>query len=73
MEVIVIPTYPNLEREMKRRGITNRALAAVAEICYKSMYNKLTGKAPFTWPEICKIRMAYFPDMTSDELFAAHR
>lgn len=48
MEVIVIPTYPNLEREMKRRGITNRALAAVAEICYKSMYNKLTGKTPFT-------------------------
>lgn len=65
-----MPFYPVLAAEMAKRGITKKQIAETAGISYKTFYNKWNGLTPFTWPEICKIRESYFPDMTSDELFA---
>lgn len=65
--------YPTLEGEIAKRKITKKQLAITAGICYKALYNKLHGDVPFTWPEVCAIRAAHFPDMTSDELFATSR
>ena len=62
--------YPVLVAEMAKRNIRKKQIARAANICEKALYNKLTGKVPFTWPEVTSIRMAYFGDMTSDDLFA---
>lgn len=64
-----MPFYPVLAAEMAKKGITKKQVADVAGISYKAFYNKWNGLAPFTWPEICRIREMFFPDMTSDELF----
>lgn len=68
-----MPTYPKLAIEAEKQGVTKGQLAQAAGISYRTFYNKWNGIAPFTWPEICKIREAYFSDMTSDELFAMAR
>lgn len=68
-----MPLYPTLAAEMARKGITKEQLARAAGISYRTFYNKWNGLAPFTWPEVCKIRDAYFPDMSSDKLFAMSR
>ena len=64
-----MPFYPVLAAEMAKKGIRKKQIAEAAGINYKSFYNKWTGKTPFTWPEVCRIREAFFPGMTSDELF----
>lgn len=68
-----MPVYPVLAAEMAKRSIAKKQVADAAQISYKAFYNKWNGLAPFTWPEVCKIRETYFPDMTSDELFAMGR
>ena len=65
-----MPVYPNLEKEMKRRKITKGALAQIIGVNYRTFYNKWHGLTPFTWPEVCRIRDVFFPDMTLEELFA---
>lgn len=65
-----MPFYPVLAAEMAKRGITKKQIANALGINYKTFYNKWNGLTPFTWPEVCKIKEAYFPEMTSDELFA---
>lgn len=62
--------YPVLAEECKRRRIKKRQLATTLGVDYKTFYNKWHGLTAFTWPEVCKIRQTYFPDMTSDELFS---
>lgn len=62
--------YPILEREIAGRGIKKKAIAESISVCSKSLNNKLSGRVPFTWPEVSKIRNQFFPDMNPDTLFA---
>lgn len=63
--------YPNLEREIAGRGIKKKTIAESINVCSKSLNNKLSGRVPFTWPEVTAIRARFFPDMTAETLFAA--
>lgn len=69
-EVIELAYYPTLEREIAGRGIKKKAIAASINVCNTSLNNKLSGRAPFTWPEVSTIRGRFFPDMTPEVLFA---
>ena len=61
--------YPNLIGEIAKRGIKKSVIAAHIHISERSLYNKLSGIAPFTWDEICKINDCFFPDMDKNDLF----
>ncbi len=61
--------YPTLTREIAGRGIKKRTIAESINICNKSLNNKLSGRVPFTWPEVSTIRDRFFPDMSTDVLF----
>lgn len=61
--------YPILSGEIAKRGIKKKAIAEHIGVCEKSLSNKLSGRVPFTWPEVKAIRHRFFPDMTTDELF----
>ncbi len=62
--------YPNLEREIAGRGIKKKAIAESINVCNRSLNNKLSGRVPFTWPEVATIKERFFPDMTTEALFA---
>ena len=62
--------YPTLEREIAGRGIKKKEIAESIAICSHTLSNKLSGRVPFTWPEVSKIRGKFFPDISSDVLFA---
>ena len=62
--------YPTLAGEIAKRGIKKKAIAESIGVCSKSLNNKLSGRVPFTWPEVSKIRKQFFPDMDPDTLFA---
>ena len=62
--------YPNLVGEIAKRGIKKCAIASALGISSRSLYSKMSGAVPFTWPETCAIRDTFFPDMSKDELFA---
>ncbi len=62
--------YPTLEREIAGRSIKKKAIAESIHVCYKSFGNKISGRAPFTWPEVLTIRDIFFPDMSVEHLFS---
>lgn len=62
--------YPVLVGEMAKREVQKKELAERMGICYRALNNKLSGKVPFTWPEVCTINSAFFPDIEKDVLFA---
>lgn len=62
--------YPILTGEIAKRGIKKKAIAESLGICDKSLSNKMSGRVPFTWPEVKEIRHRFFPDMSPDELFS---
>lgn len=62
--------YPILAGEIAKRGIKKSAIASAIGISYRAFYNKLSGDAPFTWPEVCQINNQFFPDMDKNELFS---
>ena len=62
--------YPTLEREIAGRGIKKKTIAESIHVCNRSLNNKLSGRVPFTWPEVSEIRNRFFPDMAHDVLFA---
>lgn len=62
--------YPILAGEIAKRGIKKSAISSTIGISGRALYNKMEGKVPFTWPEVCKIRNTFFPDMDKDTLFA---
>lgn len=68
-EVISVIVYPVLVSEIAKRGTKRTVIAATLGISYKSLYNKLSGKVPFTWPEAKEITKTFFPDMRIDDLF----
>ena len=61
--------YPVLSVEIARRGIKKCAIASALGISGRSLYNKMCGDVPFTWPEVCRINDRFFPDMDKDRLF----
>ena len=62
--------YPALVAEMARRGISKKMISQVLGVSERTLYNKLNGATPFTWEEVSAIRKHFFPDISSDELFA---
>lgn len=62
--------YPVLVGEMAKREVPKKEMAERMGICYRALNNKLSGKVPFTWPEVCTINSAFFPDIEKDVLFA---
>lgn len=69
-EVMHMVYYPTLEREIAGRGIKKKTIAASIDVCNRSLNNKLSGRVPFTWPEVITIKNRFFPDMTPEVLFA---
>lgn len=63
--------YPILETEMTKRGIKKKAVYSQLGISGRSLYNKLAGIVPFTWPEVCNIQGTFFPDIPKDMLFSS--
>lgn len=61
--------YPVLAAEIAKRGYKKKAIARSVGMCEKAFSNKLAGRSPFTWPEVCAIRRQFFPDISPDELF----
>lgn len=62
--------YPTLEREIAGRGIKKKAIAESIGVCYRALNNKLSGRVPFTFPEVSAIKDRFFPDMQLESLFA---
>ncbi len=62
--------YPVLVSEIAKREIQKKTIAQSIGVCYKSFNNKMSGKTPFTWPEVKTIRREFFPDISADDLFA---
>ena len=62
--------YPTLTSEIAKRGIKKNAIARQLGISERSLYNKLSGAADFTWPEIVAINSCFFPDYDPTKLFA---
>lgn len=62
--------YPTLIGEMAKREVQKKMIARSIGICDKALNNKLSGKTPFTWPEVKTIRHIFFPDIDPDTLFA---
>lgn len=65
----MVVAYPVLTGEIAKRGIKKKAIAQSINVCRKTLDNKLSGKTPFTWPEVKTILHRFFPDMAPDELF----
>ncbi len=61
--------YSFLEAKITERGIKKAAISAAIGVTPKSFNNKLTGKSPFTWPEVQTIQKRFFPDLDKDDLF----
>ena len=68
--MIYMVYYPTLEREIAGRGIKKKTIAESINVCNKSLNNKLSGRVPFTWPEVTIIKNRFFPDMSAEYLFA---
>lgn len=62
--------FPVLVAEIAKRKIKRCQLARAIGVSQKSLYNKLHGTTPFTWDEVSILRSTFFPDMSSDDLFA---
>lgn len=64
-----IMVYPVLETKIFQRGIKQKAIAKALGISTRSLYNKLKGLVPFTWPEVCILQRDFFPDVSKEHLF----
>ena len=68
-EVIDLKKYPLLESEMLKAGIKKKQIAQQIGITEKALTNKLSGKAPFKWVEVCTLQESFFPHVGLKELF----
>ena len=64
-----MPYYPILAAEIAKRGIKKSVISSRLGISGRTLYNKMAGTVPFTWPEACQIRDTFFPDLGKDDLF----
>lgn len=62
--------FPVLAGEIAKRGIKKCAIASALGISGRSLYSKMAGDVPFTWPEVCGINEQFFPDMSKETLFS---
>ena len=61
--------YINLEAEMVRKGMSKKDIAETLGVRIATVYNKLSGKHPFTLDEALKIKNKHFPGFTLEYLF----
>ena len=61
--------YPTLAGEIAKRGLKKKDIAESIGICNRALSSKLSGRVPFTWPEVSAIRARFFPDIAPDDLF----
>lgn len=61
--------YPNLEKELGRKNISNRAVAAAIGCTEKTLYNKMMGKTDFTLTEVTVIENELLPEFKLSYLF----
>jgi len=61
--------FENLIFELRRKGITNKALAALINCSEKSVQNKLSGVTEFTLSEILLIQENLLPEFELKYLF----
>ena len=66
----MLPMYPTLVGEISKRGIKKSIIAKRLEICDRTLRKKINGESPFTWEEVQLIRKCFFPDLSTEELFA---
>lgn len=61
--------FPNLNAELRRKGLQRKDLA----VCFKdripSVSDKLNGKSKIHWEECVAIRNKFFPEHKLDYLF----
>lgn len=62
--------YQNLNAEMARRGIKSFDVARVIKRSERTARDKISGRYPFTYGEVKKIRDAFFVGMDLEYLFA---
>lgn len=62
--------YENLERVMKERGITKKALAEFLDVRHATIVDKTNGNSRFFLDEALKIQDEFFPDLEIKYLFS---
>lgn len=62
--------YPNLQAEIKAKGLTYKAAAEKAGIPYNTMWKYMTGKRQPSVEAAWRIKMALFPTLRIDYLFS---
>ena len=62
--------YPNLEAEMKRKGITALSMAEGMEMAPSTLSAKMNKKNRIRLQECVRIIDTYFPGMSIEYLFA---
>lgn len=60
----------NLNNELRRKNITQNAVARMIGVTDKTLTNKLSGATEFTVNEAFLIRKNLLPEFTMDYLFA---
>lgn len=60
--------FPVLEGQIAARGIRKTAIAKCIGCSDRTLYNKLIGKAPFSWDEVNVMNITFFPDMEPADL-----
>lgn len=61
--------YPNFVGEIAKRGIKKTDVAQAANMCTKTLREKIVGKSEFSMGEATIIRDTFFPDQTLEYLF----
>lgn len=61
--------FPNLRAELKRKGISYKAVAAVIGCSEKSVQNKVSGATEFTLSEVLAINEDLLPEFDLRYLF----
>lgn len=61
--------FPNLMKELNRKNISNKAVAAAIGCTDKTLYNKFMGNTEFTLSEICTIENDFLPEFKLSYLF----
>ena len=58
-----------IEMAVKLKKVSRQDLADATGKTPRTMNDKLAGKRPFTVPEAMKIKAAYFPESSIEDLF----
>ncbi len=63
----------NLKAEMVRSNVSNFDIQRILGCGERTARSKISGETDFTFPEVLKIRDAYFPGLRLEYLFAIDR